>query len=94
MAKSICIWTPSGLKCASSPIVEHHLSGDGKMSGEVASFASEAASKAAERAQAACARVAAVLKGEKEDDVIARVVALMIAANVDENTPFAIVKAM
>ncbi len=87
MASAICIITSSGMKCISSPLKEHHP-GDRECH--------EAPANAARDAQLKEIRALLRLKrlglSKGKQDLIAKVVTLMLAAHVGEETPFTIVR--
>lgn len=88
MASAICIITSTGMKCLSSPIKEHRPAPH--------------ACKTAPHDPVRAAKVALIRKHLRDpelalargrQDVIARVVELMLAAGVDDASRFTIVKA-
>jgi hypothetical protein len=89
MAKGqpICIITPSGMKCLSSPIKQHF---PGSKRCRIVEPISAGKSAALEAVKHDLGK-AGVKPGAQE--VIARVVELMMAYGVDGRTPFTIVKA-
>ncbi len=88
MASAICIITSSGMKCISSPIKEHHP-GDRPCRLAPASPARDAQLKEIRR----CLKPKRLGLSRGRQDVIAKVVELLLAANVGERTPFTIVRA-
>jgi len=87
MAKAICIITSSGMKCLSSPVKEHHP-------GDVpCRIAPRNASRDAQVAEIRRRlRPKRLGLSKPKQDVIVKVVELLLAANVGADTPFAIIK--
>jgi hypothetical protein len=86
--KPICIWTPTGLVCNSSPLKAHFPSGSRK----------ECAGLRRHRGQAKIVQdVVKVLEADQVSapisQTIGRVVELMLQMEVDDQTTFTIVKA-
>ena len=86
-AQPICIITPGGMKCLSSPIKQHFPGARACKLLEPISAVEGAALKAIRR------NLAQVGVKPGAQKVIARVVELMVSAGVDGRTPFTVVKA-
>ncbi len=83
---AICIWTPTGWYCASSPLKRHYAAGKKCVVLPAARGVSRPIVNA----------VAKYLRKEHlrgvDPEVIAKVVGLMVAVKVDRKTPFTIIK--
>jgi hypothetical protein len=85
-SQPICIWTPSGWKCVSSPMKVHY---PGKRACRVLPPDQELAETVTKPVTDLLRRI-----GPKGVDpvVLGKVVGLMVAARVGRNTPFTIIK--
>ncbi len=80
----ICIITPTGMKCDSSPIKEHFPGSQA---------CRQVSAKAAQKIGVITVTVDATRRKANRLSVVERVVRLMLAANVQEDSVFTIVKA-
>jgi hypothetical protein len=86
--KPICIITPTGMKCISSPIKDHH---PGDEPCRPARPNADRDAKVAELRRFLKLKRLDLPRGRQ--DVIAKVAELLLAANVGGETPFAIIRA-
>lgn len=91
-ATPICIITPTGLRCMSSPIKQHRPSGKECTDLPDSKASAKREERVKEVRKALSKRMAPTISKQKRE-VILMVVELMLAANVGGNTPFTIVKA-
>lgn len=91
-ATPICIITPTGLRCMSSPIKLHRPSGKECTDLPDSGASAKRKERIQEVSRALSNRMRPTLSKQKRE-VILTVVELMLAANVGGSTPFTIVKA-